>query len=160
MNNGISLIEILISLAILSLSFFSFSGMLGFFIEKNQAMGESLHIFQRLQLARIEAISRNTVVAVCPTLNNQQCSQDWSQGYMIFIPEEGKHQTTTTAKTVLHVEKNQQTVHVHSGKRSVIKFSSDGRCLTRGSIFVKHQKNRYRIVLSDSGRIRIEQSLR
>lgn len=37
--------------------------------------------------ARGLALAQGKIITLCPSHNGQQCSKDWSQGYMVFIDE-------------------------------------------------------------------------
>lgn len=88
---GLTLIELLISLALLSIvviggipAFSEFTANNRMITEKNRLVGE-------VNLARSEAILRSKRVVLCPSVDGVQCLADphWHKGRLIFIDSNG-----------------------------------------------------------------------
>ncbi len=149
LTKGFSVIEVLFVLAIMSiLLVLSLNGLfVNVQSQKNQRI--TAQLFHTLQWARTEAIKRNKTINVCGSFDNQHCSSDWSNGYMVFIEH--------TPIQTLRSEKIEPGLSIHSGNQTVIKYSGDGRCLSRGSITIGSlPKKTQKIVIYDSGRARIQ----
>lgn len=119
----------------------------------NQATSsDEKRIFHALQWARSEAIKRNTTITICGSSDFHHCQTNWRQGFIVFID----HKKGPTH--VLYSDKNSGLTDIHSGQLKSFKFYGDGRCLTRGTIYLNTPKSVSRIVINDSGRIKIDSS--
>jgi type IV fimbrial biogenesis protein FimT len=122
--------------------------------EKYEAKTTTQTLFSTLQYARSEAIKRNQTVSVCPSSDFEHCHSHWSNGYLVFI---GSDKQNIVPQSILRIEKLKAGVTVKSQGLTVIKYSGDGRILTRGTIHINsHDTPPQKIVLYDSGRARIE----
>jgi len=117
----------------------------------HRAKIQTQQIFHTLQFARLEAIKRNQVIAVCGTSDFEHCTTDWSKGYMVFIFNRSQH----LQNQILRKERPFFKGSLHSKKRLFFAFRGDGYSLSRGSIYVG-SPYQYRILIADSGRARIE----
>ena len=86
-SRGITLIELLVAMSVLSIllavgvpSFSQFSTI-------NRLNSYSDTLFSHMTLARSEAIKRNTRVVVCKSPDGLSCtsSDSWSQGWVVFV---------------------------------------------------------------------------
>lgn len=146
---GFSLIELIITLSICSLLItIAMANWHNFFASQLQA-DETNRIFHSLQFARLEAIKQNRVVSLCGTQNFMDCQENWAQGFIIFIHQPSKLK-------ILRQEQFSKKSSITSGNLKVIRFAKDGRCLTRGTITVKNAHKFSKIILYDSGRIRVQ----
>jgi type IV fimbrial biogenesis protein FimT len=90
-TSGFTLIEMLVTVVILSIvlavavpSFYSM-------IQNNRSVTTTNNLIFGLKLARSEAIKRGVSVSVCPTANSNftACGTDWTQGWFVFVnPDE------------------------------------------------------------------------
>ena len=84
-QQGFTLIDLLLALGIMAITFGvaipSFSDL----VNRNRIESESAQLKTTLQLARKTAITEHKKVTVCPTLDENSCTKDWSDGYMAFI---------------------------------------------------------------------------
>lgn len=152
--SGVTFIELIFTLMIIALLITLLSGDLSsFFLRQKNQCTTSL-LFHTLQYARSEAINRNQIVALCPSLDSVHCSLDWSKGYIVFIPQENNANSPQELLRSIRVSNP-----IHSGHLDIIKYSSDGRCLSRGTIHIGEGEDQHKIVLYDSGRARIEHSI-
>ena len=151
MSKGYSLIELLYSLCILSvLLILCISGMHSM-NEKQHADLAVKRLFHLLQYARNEAITRQQSVNICGSHDMQECSADWSNGYIIFIADKSPNMP----RQVLYQVNNKPGLSIHSGAKKFFRFYPDGRSHTNGTIkFSDPQQSK--IVILNSGRCRIE----
>jgi len=100
-KNGFTLIELIFTLAIasilLSLSMPSFADL----VDRNKISAEVSQLRGSLQLGRKAAITQSKKVTLCPTINGEQCSQDWSDGYMVFIDDNEDRQLDPNEELLL-----------------------------------------------------------
>jgi type IV fimbrial biogenesis protein FimT len=150
-RTGFTLIELLATLTILSLITTFAVVNWSSFSNKQQIHLATQKLYHTLQYAKSEAIKDNGLVAVCGTTDFQQCHSDWSKGYMAF-----KVTSTNIAPAdILRIEKKESPFPIHSKRRKVFTFRGNGQCLTRGSIYVGEPPLQKRIIIPDSGRLRI-----
>ena len=88
-QNGITLPELLIGLAVISTVALGASGSLSHLIQENRITGEVNRFVSALQLARSEAVKHGHRVVLCPTTDGQRCgdSTAWTNGWMLFASD-------------------------------------------------------------------------
>lgn len=87
---GFSLIELLITLSILSILLAVSLPNFQDTVESINTNSQAKLLMTTLSLARSEAIKRGTNVAICPTDNGLDCREGvWSSGWMVFVDTNG-----------------------------------------------------------------------
>lgn len=154
--HGFTLIELLLTIVIImTLCTLSASPLKALFTKYHQCT-DAQRLFHTLQFARAEAIKRQQNIAICPSQDLKQCDEGWSDGYIVFIRKTPKE--TLSAEAILRVQKKSNTTQIHTPSLDRIEYTPEGRCLSRGSLYVVAQgQAKQRIVLYDSGRVRMEQ---
>lgn len=84
-QDGITLIDLVLTLSILSFLLTAALPSFEKLLNKNKITAEVMQLRSNLQLARSTAITKNKKVTVCPSNNRKDCSKDWSEGYIVFI---------------------------------------------------------------------------
>lgn len=153
---GYSFIEILITLTIISLLLHLGCGAFGSLLDRYHSESVASSLFQHLQFARTEAIKRNRIVSLCPSLDFQYCTHDWTSQYMVFIAQEN---FPIRSENLLRTIKIPNSVRITSTNQAIIKYNGDGRSLSRSTISISMQKIKEKIVIYDSGRARISRSI-
>lgn len=146
---GFTLVELLITLCIVSVIFFLCQTPLSLFFTSVSHETDAHRFFQTLAFARQVAIKGNRLIFVCPTKNQKECESDWSQGYMVFYYPSPSQRIIE----LLRVEKNSPQAFIQSNT-ALIQFSGDGRSLNRATFKIMAAKP-FKIVVFDSGRIRL-----
>ena len=88
-NSGVTLIELLIAVAVLAigavLAIPSFTEL----VKNNRLTSASNNLVRALQLARSEAVKRNTRVAICRSQDQAQCKTGtgWTDGWIVFVED-------------------------------------------------------------------------
>ena len=141
LSPGFSLLEILISLAIVSIIvLFSVQGFADFFEHRKQRVYMQ-QLYHDLKWSRVEAIVLNTPVTI-------QANQDWCAGWEI----------TTAAKTLKHHEgiKNCKLIFSGSLGLSSFQFLPEGTSnyQTGHFYFYDHEKVTMQIIVNQTGRVR------
>ena len=84
-ESGFTLVELVVTLLILSvlvsLAIPSFAHM----IRRAEANGETERILNLLALARSESIKRSRVVTLCKSSDLVECGGEWQDGWMLFV---------------------------------------------------------------------------
>ena len=159
-QHGLTLPELLISLAVIST--LSVTGISHFkhSIQENRMASEVNQFVTALHLARSEAVKHGERIVLCPSKNGSSCgnSQDWIHGWILFASDDREHDEH---ETVLQ-EGNPLTsgIGLHSSNhRKRIVYQQDGTSGGSNSSFTfcdtrKLAKSRV-ICLSNSGRPRL-----
>jgi type IV fimbrial biogenesis protein FimT len=95
-KNGFTLIEMMITVAILAVvittSAQSFSSLLG----RNKMSTQAADFISALQYARSEAVKRNARVTLCPSADGNSCTTNgkWESGWLVFVEQKATENGT------------------------------------------------------------------
>lgn len=83
-KNGFTLLELLITIAIVSIA--AGVGLPNFtqFLERNRVENKLSEVSRLLMFARSQAVSAESIVTVCPLVSGS-CSNDWSKEIVVFM---------------------------------------------------------------------------
>jgi len=168
-NSGFTLIEIMVTVAIVgifaSIALPSFSRL----IESNRISTATNELVANLLLARSEALKRRNTVTVCPSSNQTSCNDnsDFSTGWIVFldcdddiIPNETVAGCGTTGtEEIIKVGDSFDSVYMTNANVKKISFGFSGRLAGNPSTFHigKDASNKKKkVVLSRVGRVRAE----
>ncbi len=88
-QGAFTLIELLISLSIIiilaAIAIPSFDRL----VERKTIQAHIEHIAATLSAARLTAVTLNQKVTICPTDSDNNCSKDWSKGFIAFVDRNG-----------------------------------------------------------------------
>ncbi len=85
-HNGFTLIELMITLAIVGILLLVGLPSLKSTMQGNQLVAATNELLSALHVARSEAIKLNSRVSVCATAGTTTCAgSDWSQGWVVFV---------------------------------------------------------------------------
>ena len=125
-----TLIELLMSVAIVALLAGIGLPPMGRLVERHRANAAMNTLTAHMQLARIAAISRNRRAVLCPTSDGARCvaGNDWSPGWMMFIDEDGNRQPDH-ADDILQVDLQAASPHLRitsNSGRAQLRYLPDG----------------------------------
>ncbi len=138
-QRGLTLIELLVSLAVAAivatLAVPSFRSV----IENNRITTINDKMLASLRLARSEAIARGRSVTVCPSNDQTTCSGTWSDGWILFVDEDGDRVLDGGTDEV--VKANDMTasdygITLISGIATSFKYDNEGRAEEQGTFRV------------------------
>ncbi len=88
---GFTIVELLITLALLAILLSQLSPDLSSIFQHNQLYTISAELSSDLQLARSEAIKQNSKVSICKSDSSSQCnsSAEWESGWILFVNQDG-----------------------------------------------------------------------
>nr|MDA3934049.1 GspH/FimT family pseudopilin [Gammaproteobacteria bacterium] len=73
MSSGFTIVEIMIAISILAILTALAMPSLVQFMARNELVGTSNALISGINLARTEAVTRSTAVAICPSTNGNTC---------------------------------------------------------------------------------------
>lgn len=91
-NRGFTLIDLIMTLGIMSILFGAALPAFDEFLDKQKLISETNKLRGTLHSSRLTAISQNKKVTVCPSSDQVNCHNNWSDGYMAFIDNNGDRQ--------------------------------------------------------------------
>ena len=82
---GYSLYELVMTLAVFALTLTLGIPSFGAIVANHRLRVEVDQLFHAIHHARKESVVRRRVVTICPTTDGEQCAEDWSAGWMMFV---------------------------------------------------------------------------
>lgn len=170
---GLTLIESLVSLAVLSILLLQALPAFSAFLDQNRRRSLTNDLVSSLQQARTEAIRRGQRVAVCKTADGASCSTDsdtgWETGWIIFL-DANRNGTLDAQEVLIHQHQPSAGLWQVRGNQpvsKVVSFNAWGQGVQPGGAFLAgtftvchpgaHVDTSSQIVLSISGRTRSQQ---
>jgi type IV fimbrial biogenesis protein FimT len=159
-QQGLTLPELVITLAVLSILIASSASPLRHFIQENRMATTVNQFVTALHLARSEAVKHGLRVVLCPSSDGHNCgdSQEWVNGWILFASNDREHdanerllQTGSPLSTGIRMNS--------SNHRKRIVYQPDGTSPGTNSSFTfcdSHKRVKPRIIcLSNTGRPRL-----
>ncbi len=135
-NVGISIVELVVSLAIVAI--LATTGVPAFssFIQSNRLNESSFDVLATINLARTEAVKRRTRVLLCrsadPTLPTPSCggsANTWTTGWLVFASGDSNSTYEAGTDTLLGiglVDSSNVTVITNGTSNNNLEYNSDG----------------------------------
>jgi len=160
---GVTFIELLISMSVITILSASAWSSLPRFIQKTRMITEVNLFITALHTARNEAVKYGRRVVLCPTANGVDCadSSQWQNGWILFASENREHESD---EQILHAGNPLGAgINMRSGNsRKRIVYQLDGSSGGTNSSFTfcdRHDKARPKVIcLSNTGRPRLTQT--
>lgn len=170
---GLTLIESLVSLAVLSILLLQALPAFSAFLDQNRRRSLTNDLVSSLRYAHTEAIRRGQRVAVCKIATGASCNTDadrgWETGWLTFL-DVNRNGILDANEAVLHQHRPEAVLWRIYGTqpvRKVVSFNAWGQGVQPGGAFLAgtftvchpsaHIDTGSEIVLSISGRIRSQQ---
>ncbi|MDQ7050585.1 MAG: GspH/FimT family protein [Enterobacterales bacterium] len=117
-KDAFTLIELLISLSIIiilaAIAIPSFDRL----VERKSIQAHVENVVKTLSAARLTAVSLNQKVTLCPTDSNNNCSKNWSQGFIAFVDHNGDRQLNDKDEVLIN--------HQFSDRKLTLKWRAFG----------------------------------
>lgn len=168
--SGFTLVELMITIAVVSVLMVLAAPSLRDFIAKNRIAGVSNEFTAAILTARSEAIRRNTCVSMCVSTTARDalpaCSpdeDDWQKGWLVFVNKtcEADDATPETLADILQARAPEASRYTMVANRNLINFTSQGLTQAGTTTFelrmageANYAYNR-NILLAKQGRTRI-----
>lgn len=152
---GLSLLEVLIVLALIGIVAVFAVPSLQFLFFKSKANTQINQLVRGLNFSRNLAIIENSAVMLCPVAGDNPCGADWEQGINIYLL------TPTTHILMKKISEFSGAKLAWNRKANTIVFAANGSLSSQNGSFhyqllQKKQANTKRVILSSTGRIRVE----
>jgi len=157
---GVTLIELLVALAAIAM-------IIGFAVPSlatvslNAAQTTQVNLFvQAIYLARSEAIKRNGVVSLCPTLDGGTCTpgSTWNSGWLVFVNDDHDSPAIRDGgEALLRAYAAWDAGHI-SSNRSTLSFRAFGQSGVTATVVFCDRRGSSRakaVIISQTGRPRI-----
>lgn len=133
---GISIVELVVSLAVVSILMTTGVPAFSSFIQSNRLSESSFDMLATINLARTEAVKRRTRVVLCrsadPTLTTPSCggsTNTWTTGWLIFASGDNNSTYEAGTDTLLGmglVDSASLTIITNSTSNKNLEYNSDG----------------------------------
>jgi type IV fimbrial biogenesis protein FimT len=160
-NRGITLIELLMTLALVSILLAIAAPAFGGLVQRDAAETSRNTLTTALGIARIEAVTRTANIVVCPSADQQYCdhSTEWQHGWIVFA-DTNQDGDRDEAETLISAGEAQPegVAIVSTAHRTRVAYHADGSspgsnltltvCDRRGAEFATS------LVVNNAGRVR------
>ena len=163
-SSGFTLLELLISIAILSILFSVGVPSLHGVITSNRLTSNINQIISLLSYSRTEAIKRGQRVTLCQTTDQLKCSKTgtWNTGWMLFV-DQNNNKTVDNGDTLLSINRMvpkdvQVTFNGSGGRDGYVIYKPDGSAFPNGSFTIcnpKYPNFSKSLIMQHNGRLRL-----
>lgn len=102
-SHGLTLLELLVTLAIVAILSFSAPPALSIWLHKQAAHSVTFRIVQLVQLARINAVQNRTPVVICGSRPTEaHCLPHWEEGILVFEDSNQNGLREETERVIVH----------------------------------------------------------
>lgn len=159
-QQGVSLIELMIGLAISGILITSVGPMVRDILIQNRIIGQINEISAVVQTARHIAINEQATTIVCPTTNFTSCSVDWNNPKMVFLDLDGNGQRSADEE----IQAASGVIidgYDLSGPIGSISFQGNGAVASPSTLLLCHESNDAKfaraLTISLQGRVKMSQ---
>lgn len=158
LQRGVTLIELMLSLAIVSILILSVGPMVRDILIQNRLIGQINELSAVVQFARHTAVHEQATTVVCPSTNFTTCVNDWNQAKMVFLDLNGNGQRDEEEEIVAGAENTIADYHLQ-GPSGAISFQGNGAVATPATLLLCHRVNEARfaraLTISLQGRVKL-----
>jgi type IV fimbrial biogenesis protein FimT len=160
-SNGVTLIELLVTLSIASILLTVAVPGFRVFIQDSRLTTQINNFASAMMLAKSEALKRSSSATVCPSTNGTSCTggSAWSNGWLVFS-DPNRNGAVDADEEIIQVGPALTGGNTLSGGRTRITFDANGfslglndsisLCDSRGAASSK------RLIINNQGRVRTE----
>ena len=157
---GFTLPELLVTMAVASI-LLSFAGpSMQSLVADRRVAAITSEMYGTLALARSEAIKRQTMVSVCSSVNGTGCDElnsGWHHGWLVFSDQNRDGVFNNDDQLIRAIPEQPSIVTISWNRGFSLSFNSRGQTSTAGSFEVCERSETRAIVISMTGRARVEE---
>lgn len=167
-NHGFSLIEFLITLAVISILAINVFPSLSGLLAQERTVVMTNHLASALAFARSESVTKNQTIITCQSSDGSKCSKsgDWHTGWIIFADlNSNKQRDDNESLLQTFSAANNGTQAVFNGAFNIdhyIKYKPTGHAFPNGSFIICNPEKGTvnALVMTRSGRLRLSKRQR
>lgn len=157
-EKGMTLLEMLITLAIAAIVLTVVAPSVQTIIAKNRTTSEINELSAIIQFARFTAIDQTSTTLVCPAGNYATCTTNWNEPKIVFIDSNGNG-SRDSSETLLISSTGISSSNTMTGPDDPISFSDSGATNASASIKVCPNSNNAKLArainINAQGRVRV-----
>lgn len=100
---GFTLLELMVAIAVAAILISVSAPSFRTIIQNNRIVGQSNQLVTAFQLARSEALKRNTTFVVCSSADGKACGGNWTDGWLVAEDSAGVGSASVTVANVIRV---------------------------------------------------------
>lgn len=162
---GVNLLELIISVSIISISISLAAPGFNKLIEKNRVIITTNQMITSLHLARSSAVSTSKNVHICRKTTDNRCNTnypynaDWSDGWLVFI-DNNSNANHDPEDTVIQIINNSKNTKIIFNQRGRLRYFPTGFSRSAGFYICGKNRNYFRhIYILRTGRVRYTKEL-
>ncbi|MEN4955229.1 GspH/FimT family pseudopilin [Stenotrophomonas indicatrix] len=157
-HRGMHLLELLVAVAVLAILLAAGWPTFQALLVQQRSEATRFNLHSGLATARTQAIMRRALVGLCASTDGRRCSDDWSQGWIVYSTG-GRRQPPSSADAVLLHQSGLPNVSIRATSnsgRAQLYFQPDGRSPGANLTLriCADGRERSHVIVSNSGRIR------
>lgn len=160
-SRGFTVIELLVTLAVLSVVLMLAVPAFSRFTQKRAIELRSWEIRSALQLGRQLAVSQQQVWKVCTLDSGMQCTKENGVEIAVFRDDNNNHQLDAGEQLEKQLPLTDMQITLSASGRSYVRFKKNGESMESGNFEVCASDQRFefgrRVIIFRSGRIRLSQ---
>jgi type IV fimbrial biogenesis protein FimT len=137
-QKGVTLVELMISVAIVSIILAFVGPSIQSILIKNRIVAEINETSSLIQYARHHAIDEQAQVVVCPSADFSSCSTDWNNPKIAFIDADDNETRGATEELLVTIGAT-STTSLMTNTTDIIKFSETGEANAATEILLCHE---------------------
>jgi type IV fimbrial biogenesis protein FimT len=138
-SKGFTLLELMISIAILSILLTTVVPNARGILISNRIISEVNYLSSLIQFTRHTAIDEQAITVMCPSSDFSTCENDWTLPKIIFVDEDNNGARSDDEELLVGSERSHQT-HIIRGPNNPIRFSGNGAVATPATLLFCHNE--------------------
>ena len=153
-NDGITLLEVLMTITFGLILFSAILPTLNQWVIRQRLNQEMHTLYQLIQRARRDAISRQSNIIICSIDKQQRCQKSWKKTIIIFQDIDNNNNYTLADTLIIKISLADKLQYKYS--RNKIRFNKSGQAYGyNGTLVICHQNQLSRgVIIAGTGRIR------
>lgn len=157
---GFTLPELLVTLAVAAILLSLTGALMQSLVADRRVAAITSEMYGSLVLARSEAIKQQTTVSVCSTLDNVSCDESnsgWQYGWLVFSDHNRDGLFNNSDRLIRTTPAQPSIIRISWNRGFSLSFNSRGQITRAGSFEVCENSETRAIVISLTGRARVEE---
>ena len=167
MSRGLSLLELIVTMAISTIIFSITIPVMAGLINQNRIATQVNHLRTSLELTRSTAIQENEHAVICKSDDGERCTRqgEWNQGWIVFVDNDHDRRRSEDERLVQVQQPLPSTTQLKYrafGSRHYVAYRPIGMTLTNGTFTVCNPAVPDRakaLILTKTGRVRLSDKL-